>query len=81
MPHNEINPWIISDDLESLAIAALKDSLACAEMDSDRINAAKALLQHVRAKEKANRLIKGDDLVYQKDLFGSWDIKKPGDGL
>ena len=70
------------ESLKFKALQTLQDALALAESDSDRINAAKALLQHFRNEkqrvEGKRRLINEADCLHQTELLGPWNLKKPG---
>ena len=73
------------ESMKAEALAALRVAMSDAETDSDRITAAKALLQHYRDEKKrlaAKPRIKAEVcLAGHRELFGSWDIKKPGSSL
>lgn len=69
------------ETLKAKAISTLLDALFASEEDGDRINAAKALLQHFRSEkqrmERKAGKIKGEDLLAgQGELFGPWSGNK-----
>ena len=73
-----IDVWGI-EAIKEDALKVLSDEMKDAPEPSDRITAAKALLQHYRD-EKKRIEAKPAPLVdpNQGELFGAWDIKKPG---
>lgn len=70
------------EDLKFKALQALQDALALAEEDKDRIQAAKALLQHFRDEKKRvqgrRTLINEADCLHESAILGPWNLKKPG---
>jgi hypothetical protein len=70
------------EDIKTEALKTLREGLGALE-ESDRISAAKALLQHYRDEKRrlaAKERPTGID-PNQGELFGSWDVKKPGSDL
>ena len=70
------------ETLKFKALQTLQDALLLAEQDSDRITAAKALLQHFRDEKRRcqgrRALINETELLHESSVLGPWNLKKPG---
>lgn len=74
---------IQAEAVKSYAVKTLMRLLLKGD-DSEKLGAARALLQHYRDEKRrlaAREIVREEDVLHESDLFGPWSVKKPGAAL